>query len=565
MRVEHEVLKRCADPAFRTWLADLLVELCAVDTTPSADVAAMAARETAVFDIISRQLAPCDLPGSTLIRSPISPEIGHHPAFTKLHHTKTPQRPEGLTPEEAFASRANLLFLADGPSGPGRNPALNAHIDVVAPYVPPRREGSRIVGRGTADDKGGVAAIIAAIRLIDGLVRDGVVSFHNRLTAMFVIDEETGGNGSLSLAMDRTLRGRYDSLVVFDTAANRVCPANRGAVWFACNTQATGSADPGICPLLATAWAILEMQREGDAIKAESDHPLFPHRPVQTCNGILGPFGELPSRICGEVVCTIHTCGCPARVDQLRGAIDRGIAAYVAAYGDRTKEIDPGTGRPKVERHVDVCEAGERLTVAVHGSTGHMGALAEYDAAITKWAYVVREVVVEDMRHGRRPEILLPGSEAGGVVLEGGQGFLPTHKIDDVRARMASAYRRGLAEYARFAGADGSALAGEITFDKLNNMAFDGDPNSPTARNLVAAAHAVGGDTEPRGFDVSCDARLFAHEYPDLAVVTTGPGQLRRAHSDDEYLDLDELWHAAALCALFLLRETGSLPADQPE
>lgn len=559
MCIEHEVLTRCADPAFRTWLADLLIELCAVDTTPTPDMAVMAARESEVFDIISREIAACALPGSTVIRAPISPEIQNHSAFTKLHNTKTLQRPEGLTPEEAYAKRVNLLFFADGMPGQGRRTALNAHVDVVSPYVPPRREGSRIYGRGSADDKGGVAAIVAAIRTVDGLVRDGVVPFHNSLTAMFVVDEETGGNGSLSLAVDRNLRERYDSLLVFDTASNRVCPANRGAVWFACNTRAAGTEEEDISPLIATAWAILEMQREGDAIKSESVHPLFPHRPVQTCNGILGPFGEHPSRICGEVVCRVHAGGCLSRIDDLRNAVDRGIAAYVAEYGDRTKEIDPGTGRKKVERHVDLSEDGDGLVITVHGSTGHMGALTENDAAITKWAYVARELATEEMQHGRRPGIELPGSEDDSVVLEGGQGFLPTHEIDEVRTRMESAYRRGIAEYAGFAGVDATALDCRITYDKLNNMAYEGDPDSSTVRNLVAAAHAVGNDTELRGFDASCDARIFAHEYPDLPVVTTGPGELRRAHSDDECLALAELEDAVAMCTLFLLRETGSV------
>ena len=44
-----------------------------------------------------------------------------------------------------------------------------------------------------------------------------------------------------------------------------------------------------------------EMEKEGAAIRAESRHELFPQRPVQTCHGIIGPFGEHPSRICGEV------------------------------------------------------------------------------------------------------------------------------------------------------------------------------------------------------------------------------------------------------------------------
>ena len=514
----------------------------------------MASRESAVFDIISRELADCRLPGAVLVRHPVSPEISNHAGFTQLHHTKTPQRPEGLTPAEALAGRSNLLFLIDGPPAPGRNPALNAHIDTVAPHIPPRKDTGRIYGRGAADDKGGVVAIIAAIRIIDDLAADGLVDLRNRLTAMFVIEEETGGNGSLSLVIDRSLRQRYDSLVIFDTATNRVCPANRGAAWFACSTRAT---DDDACPLLATAWAILEMQREGDAIKAESDHPLFPHRPVQTSNGILGPFGEMPARICGLVVCKMDTGG---RTDESRAAIDRGITAYVADFGDRTQQIDPGTGRPKVDHHLDITESDGRLTVAVHGSTGHMGSLAENDAAITKWAYIAREVAIEEARHGRRAEIVLPGSDNANVILEGGQGFLPTHEIGEVRDRIAAAYHRGLTEYARFAGLDDASLVGEITFDKLNNVAFDGDPNSPTIRNLIAAAEAVGSEPEPRGFDVSCDARLFAQEYPDLTVATTGPGELRRAHSDDEYIDLVELQEAVAMGAIFLLTETGSLP-----
>ncbi|MHC4561370.1 MAG: M20/M25/M40 family metallo-hydrolase [Planctomycetota bacterium] len=365
--------------------------------------------------------------------------------------------------------------------------------------------------------------------------------------------------------MDRALRERYDSLVVFDTAANRICPANRGATWFACQVRATDAASPDLSPLLATAWAILAMQREGEAIKAESDHPLFPHRPVQTCNGMLGPFGELPSRICGEVVCTIDTSGDPDRESRLRSAIDRGLTAYIADYGDRTKQIDPGTGRPKVDRHLDILKDGDLLTVTVYGSTGHMGALAENDAAITKWAYLAREIALEDMHHSRRPDIRLIGGNADSVVLEGGQGFLPTHEMDDVQGRVAAAFHRGIGEYARLAGVDSAELDAEITYEKLNNMAFDGDPHSPTVSNLCEAVAAVGGDTELRGFDVSCDARLFAHEYPGLAVITTGPGELRRAHSDDEYVDLEELQNAAAICAIFLLKETGSLPADQKQ
>ncbi len=557
MSIDREVLARCATRAFREWMADLLVELCAVDTTPSTDIVEMAARESQVFDIITRELSDCSLPGARCVRVPISPTIADHPGFTQLHHTRTPDRPDGLTIEEAFAGRSNLLFLADGVDAPGVGTALNAHVDVVAPFVAPHREGSRIHGRGSADDKGGVVAILAAIRLIDELVKSGALEFRDPLTAMFVIEEETGGNGSLSLVTDRELRKRYDSLVIFDTASNRICPANRGAFWFAATI-----ASPASSPLLAVAWAILEMQREGDALKAESDHPLFPHRPVQTCNGILGPFGEHPSRICGEVVCTIHTAGDAEREAQLNIAIARGVAKYVDAYGDRMQEIDLGTGRTKVDRHLDIAYGDTALTVTVHGSTGHMGSLAENDAAITKWAYIVREVAIEDLKHGRTPDISLPGWDTSNITLEGGQGFLPTHAMADVKSRITAAFHRGIAEYASLVGVDSALLDAQITYEKLNNQAFECDPDSRAVANLLAAARLVGTNTELRGFDVSCDARLFAHEYPDLSVITTGPGELRRAHSDDEYVDIGELQDAAALGAIFLLRETGAIPED---
>ena len=63
----------------------------------------------------------------------------------------------------------------------------------------------------------------------------------------------------------------------------------------------TTSARPRLRCWKRYALAILALLDEGEAIRQESDHPLFPHRPVQTCTGILGPFGVHPSAICGEV------------------------------------------------------------------------------------------------------------------------------------------------------------------------------------------------------------------------------------------------------------------------
>ena len=228
----------------------------------------------------------------------VFPTIQHHPAFSRPYYASG-------SVEEVYRGRSNLLFEVDRePSPEGINTAVNAHIDTVPPHIPPSRSGDLLFGRGTADDKGNVAAIIGALQVLAELERRGFVRLKNKLTAMFVIDEETGGNGSLALAVDRELKARYDSILVLECTGNRLHPANRGAVFIKyegrlAETDDLGQATPSL--LEAFALAILALLDEGEAIRQESDHPLFPHRPVQTCTGILGPFGVHPSAICGEV------------------------------------------------------------------------------------------------------------------------------------------------------------------------------------------------------------------------------------------------------------------------
>ena len=93
------------------------------------------------------------------------------------------------------------------------------------------------LGRGVIDDKGGVAAIYGALTVLDRLSLKKKVTIRNHITAMFVVEEETGGNGSLDLAIDKELKKRYDSIMIMECAGNKVYPANRGAVWFWCRTS----------------------------------------------------------------------------------------------------------------------------------------------------------------------------------------------------------------------------------------------------------------------------------------------------------------------------------------
>jgi acetylornithine deacetylase/succinyl-diaminopimelate desuccinylase-like protein len=448
----------------------------------------------------------------------------------------------------------------------------------VAPYFPPRVKGGTVYGRGACDDKGPAVSIVAALKVLSEVMPKAGLKWNRNVVAMLVVEEETGGNGSLSLAIDRDLKKLYDSIVVCECTDLKFYPANRGAVWY----RADLKAPPGVSLFEMFAFVNEEMEKEGAAIRAESRHQLFPQRPVQTCHGIIGPFGEHPSRICGEVSFTVRFDRPPGEQTELlvRDCLEAGLANYLGLYGDKTKVTDPATGKPMVARHYDCQREGDGYRVDVHGSTGHMGAIRDRDGAITKMAHLVRSLVaskakLEASAGSRVCFELAPQPQAGpqspianrqsqipSLTLEGGQGFVPTHGIIEVMERLRRAACRGADNYLRRLG---RPERGEdvvtVAYEKLHNVAFDGDPDSPSVRNAVATAKVCGlWKNEPvLGWTVSCDARLFATEYPEMQVLTFGPGQLAFAHSDQEQIAVDEIRAAVEFLALFLLKQTGTL------
>ncbi len=561
------IVQTASSEAFRRYLTDVLVEICAIDTIPKADIAATARAESKVFEIIEREVGRLGLPGASCRRVPINPGIVNHGFVSQPYYTRTPDNPAGLSVEQAYAGRGNLLVEVDGdrrkPEGVGQ--ALNAHIDIVAPYSPPRVEGDVVFARGACDDKGGATAILGALKLIGEHLRANRRGLNRDLTCMFVIEEEPGGNGSLSLAIDRDLKRRYDSVMILECADGGVYPANRGCVWFKVEGEL-----PGVNLFEASLYIIDELEKEGRSLRAESDHPLFPHRPVQTCHGIIGNCGAHPSRINGdvtfEVVFDSHATVSKAS-GLVRDLIEDGLRQYIGLYGDKTQVIDPLTGKPKVDHHYDLTPIPQGFRVRVWGSTGHMGAIFENDGAITKMATMGRALIrsrkaLERAAGGSMSLRLHGWPDQSRILMEGGQGFLPTHAMQDVQDRIRAAVGRGARCYLDLVGAKVDVdRALQVTFDKLHNAAYAGDPNSPDMLNAIEAAKAVGmwKDGPVRGWDVSCDARIFACEYPGLPVICTGPGLLRHAHSDQEQVDMKEVARASEFLAYYVLKQTGTL------
>jgi acetylornithine deacetylase/succinyl-diaminopimelate desuccinylase-like protein len=566
--VVKDVFACTRTPRFLRELRELLVELCSVNTTPNLNVAAMCRAEGQCFTALERELNRLGLAGARTERRPINPAIQKHRQFSLLHFTKTPHRPRGLSPEQAYTGRSNLLFIIPGANSGGvshaQSLALNAHADVVAPYFPPRVKNGIVFGRGACDDKGPLVSIVGALKVLAHLAARRGLRLNKHLVAMFVVEEEAGGNGSLALATDAELKRLYDSVLVCECTGLKLHPANRGAVWYRAELQKLY----GVSAFEMFAFVNEHLEKEGAAIRAESRHALFPQRPVQTCHGILGPFGEHPSRICGEVSFAIQFDRKPnAKTEELvRDCLDSGLASYVGLYGDKTKVTDPATGRPMVARHYRFKRTGHGFLVDVFGAAGHMGAIRERDGAITKLAHLVRSLVFSKARLealGGQVTLALAKQPVGDtLVLEGGQGFVPTHDIDEVMHRMRQAAARGAENYLRRIGRrERGEEVVTITYEKLHNVAFDGDPNSPAMRNAIAAAKACGiWKNEPvLGWTVSCDARLFATEHPGMPVLTFGPGQLAFAHSDQEQIDLKEVRTAAEFLALFILQQTGTV------
>ena len=550
---------RRQDPACKQQAIDLLGQMIRIDTTPKASPRTCAEAEAQVFDIIEAHLTACS-PAIETQRVPIREAIADHPYFTVPYYAaEVIEGPGDLdrreVAAEVYRDRGNLFVRLPNP---GRQVlAINAHVDTVRPYIPLRVKGDIVYGRGAVDDKGPCLAMMLAVQYLTEVADRFDLRPACELLLEFVIDEETGGNGSLSAALEKD-RGRLDAIVVLECTGMQISPANRGVVWYQTqlNTRPDTAAPIGRNILLeASAFVVASFGRCGDRIKAESDHPLFPHRPVQTCHGIIGPLGQHPSRVNDHV--PLRLSWSAGLGPEVRRLVDEALADYCARYGDKTR---PGVGDGTIEKHVAWSEvSGTGAVLEVFGLAGHMGSVDRLDGAITKAATIVRKLVTARQQRGgdwaHLAVTLKDRPEPDSLEMEGGQGFLPSHTIEDVSDRMRQAAQQGVKEYLTTVGLPADAIACETRFDKLHNDAFARPADGPAMRAICQAGRDSGVyHGEPiRGWDVSCDARIFAREFPAAEVITFGPGSLSQAHANDEHGDINDVLAAAETLARLAL------------
>jgi len=192
-----------------------------------------------------------------------------------------------------------------------------------------------------------------------------------------------------------------------------------------------------------------------------------------------------------------------------------------------------------------------------------MGALYENDNALIKAAYLLKDVEFASSKEGGKWGIRLKNGDAlSSLVLEGGQGFVPTHSMERIKSRLSRAVQRAYRRYARFTWKRMPYFRDttpRLSFSKLHNEAYATDPDSQAVSEALLAAEATGIEVQRPvlGWEVSSDARIFAHLRPDLTVFTTGPGKLALAHSDQEQITISELSASTLMLTLFLLRFGG--------
>ena len=176
---------------------------------------------------------------------------------------------------EVAPGRPNLVARIAGTS-PGQSLMFNGHLDVVgiegmvhAPFEAEERDG-RMYGRGSADMKGGVAAMCAAAWLA---ARAGAAG---EIVVAAVADEEYESLGTRALIAHGV---RADAAIVTEPTRLAIMPAHRGFVWVevaVLGRAAHGSRwDIGVDAIRHAGLLLAELDRIDDDVLPRSTHALL--------------------------------------------------------------------------------------------------------------------------------------------------------------------------------------------------------------------------------------------------------------------------------------------------
>jgi len=237
-----------------------------------------------------------------------------------------------FNPGHDYQGRPNVVGTFKG-SGGGRSLILNGHIDTVSPgniaswkhnpYGGDVEDG-RLIGLGAVDMKGGLAAMLMAMRIIkrSGIKLKGDVIFQS------VVDEEGGGNGTLA-CVERGYRA--DAAIIAEPTGLEICCAHRGAMHVRINVKGLSThaclKSKGVNAIEKMTMIIAGLEDLNGQWQTSKKHPLL-SSPTITCCQISGGTGA--SIIPAECEAKINVKYLPSeRVQDVRKEVETCINRVV--------------------------------------------------------------------------------------------------------------------------------------------------------------------------------------------------------------------------------------------
>jgi acetylornithine deacetylase len=311
---------------------------------------------------------------------PSAKELRGHPGFFETSSYS----------EVGYDGRENVVARLSG-TGSGPTLALSGHVDVV-PATPEeewtsdpwevRREGDRVYGRGTSDMKGGLAAIVTAVSVLQEIG----VELSGDLLLQSTIEEEDGGCGGLLSVLERGYVP--DAAIVPEPfSLPNVGVASAGVMFFRISVPGKSAhaawGHQGVSALekaeLVT-QALRELNRKRQAeIDFEPARAADPDLEGHVTNINVGTIegGDWPATVPGEVVLGCRVGWPPGESrSEVRGQIEDAVASAAAGdewLSEHLPEVEwfGWNAEPhEVEREAEVVRISKRHAERITGEEG---------------------------------------------------------------------------------------------------------------------------------------------------------------------------------------------------
>jgi acetylornithine deacetylase len=305
---------------------------------------AVAAESGYMEDVLCRLVAaPTTLgnedPGQEVMREALR-ELGLEPVDLLLDETMLRSHPAASPFSWELDGKCNVVADWRPAGESGRSLVLNGHIDVVsagageslwrsAPFIP-TRDGDWLYGRGAGDMKGGLAAILGAVRALRGL---GLAPLAP-VQLQSVVEEECTGSGALQCAVSGL---RADACVIAEPFPGAVSVSQVGVLWFHVDVAGlpahAGDAQDGANAIEASFPIVAALRRlEAELNEAPpAPYDTFEH-PINLNIGVMRG-GDWPSTVAAECTLSCRLALYPGQdVSWLEARVEEAVARAAGSH-----------------------------------------------------------------------------------------------------------------------------------------------------------------------------------------------------------------------------------------